>query len=55
MTFKDDFSSICEIQLLKHKSEVPQAFKKLNAKMKTETGKETKILTTDGGGDFCNE
>jgi transposase InsO family protein len=53
--FKDDFSNFCEIHLLKHKSEVPEAFKKFNAKMKTETGQETKILRTDGGGEFCSK
>jgi transposase InsO family protein len=55
VTFKDDFSSFCEIQLLKRKSEVPEAFKKFNAKMKTETGQETKILRSDGGGEFCSK
>ena len=29
--------------------------KKFNAKMKTETGQETKILRTDGGGEFCSK
>lgn len=53
--FKDNFSSFCEIQLLKRKSEVPEAFKKFNAKMKTETGQETKILRSDGGGEFCSK
>ena len=54
-TFKDDFSNFCEIQLLKHKSEVPEAFERFNAKMKTETGQETKILRIDGGGEFCSK
>ena len=43
-TFKDDFSNFCEIQLLKHKSEVPEAFERFNAKMKTETGQESSEL-----------
>ena len=55
VTFKDDFSSFCVIQLLKHKSEVQEAFKKFNAKMKSETGQATKILRSDGGGEFCSK
>jgi hypothetical protein len=42
VTFKDDFSSFCEIHLLKRKSEVPEAFMKYNAKMKAETGRKKK-------------
>ena len=48
VTFKDDFSSFCDIQLLKHKSEVQEAFPKFNAKIKSETGQATKILRSDG-------
>ena len=55
VTFKDDFSSFCEIYLLKRKSEVPEAFMKYNAKMKSETGRETKILRSDGGGEYCSK
>ena len=55
VTFKDDFSSFCEIYLLKRKSDVPEAFMKYNAKMKSETGRETKILRSDRGGEYCSK
>ncbi len=48
--FSED--AVCE---LKQKSEVPEAFKKFNAKMKNETGKVAKILRSDGGGEFCSK
>ena len=54
VTFKDDFSSFCDIQLWKHKSEGQEAFNKFNAKMKFETGQATKILRSDGGGQFSS-
>ena len=55
MTFKNDHSEFCEIQLLKQKSEVPEAFKKFNAKKKNETGKGAKTLRSDGGGEFYSK
>ena len=55
VTFKNDHSEFCEIQLLKQKSEVPEAFKKFNAKKKNETGKGAKTLRSDGGGEFYSK
>ena len=53
--FKDDFSSFCDIQLLRSKFEVPEAFKKFNVRIKAESGYETKILRSDGGGEYSSK
>ena len=54
VVFKDDYSGWCEVQLVKHKSEVPRAFQNSAANMEAETEKKIKVLTSDGGGEFCS-
>lgn len=55
MPFKDDFSSFCDIQLLRSKFEVPEAFKKFNVRIKAESGYETKILRSDGEREYSSK
>lgn len=42
VSLKDDFSGWIEIKLLKHKSEVPDTFKKFKVKLETETSEKTR-------------
>lgn len=49
--FKDDFSEWTEVNLMKQKSEVEDLFVKFVVRMKTQTGRNVKILRSDNGGE----
>lgn len=54
VTFKDDYSGWCITRLLKCKSEVTPVLKELIAQIKTETGREVKVIRSDNGGEYLS-
>ncbi|HEX4706357.1 MAG TPA: reverse transcriptase domain-containing protein, partial [Candidatus Udaeobacter sp.] len=52
VTFTDDKSRNVQVFGLKHKSEVAQCLKVFIARAEVETGKRTRILRSDGGGEY---
>ena len=54
VTFTDDYSRMCYVYFLKHKSEVFQKFKEFHTEVCNLTGKTLKTLRTDNGGEYCS-
>ena len=53
--FRDDFSGWCSINIIKHKSEVPDKFMNFAALLKTETRRNVKKIRSDNGGEYCSK
>ncbi|KAM2946602.1 hypothetical protein COP2_029388 [Malus domestica] len=54
VTFIDDYSRMCWIYLLRHKSNVFHVFKKFKAMVELQSGFSVKKLRTDRGGEFTS-
>ncbi|KAE8980907.1 hypothetical protein PR001_g24158, partial [Phytophthora rubi] len=52
VTFIDDFSRHVTVYFMKKKAEVLEKFKKFKADMENATGRKTKRLRSDNGGEY---
>lgn len=52
VTFRDVVSTYSEIQIIRHKSEVPQRLIHVVKKWERETGRKVKIIRLDRGGEY---
>ena len=52
VTFVDDFTRLCAVFFMAHKSDTLEKFKEFHAKVTGESGERIGILKTDGGGEY---
>uniref|UniRef100_A0A5S6QA56 Integrase catalytic domain-containing protein n=1 Tax=Trichuris muris TaxID=70415 RepID=A0A5S6QA56_TRIMR len=55
LTMIDDHSRYTAVELLKHKSEVPNAVQEIIREWTTEVGRKVKVLRTDNGKEYVNQ
>ena len=55
LLFEDDYSRMCFVYFLKHKSEAIEHFKEFKEMVEKQTGSRIKGLRSDNGGEFCGK